>query len=43
MATRWSPGSPCAFNALDGGGIVPATKPQPDGTLVKVLARACRC
>ena len=28
--------------APDGSAIVPATKPQPDGTLVKALARAWR-
>jgi hypothetical protein len=28
--------------APDGGEIVPNSKPQPDGTLVKALARACR-
>jgi hypothetical protein len=28
--------------APDGGEIVPATKPQPDGTLAKALARAWR-
>jgi hypothetical protein len=28
--------------APDGSEIVPATKPQPDGTLVKALARAWR-
>jgi hypothetical protein len=26
--------------ALDGSAIVPISKPQPDGTLVKALARA---
>ena len=28
--------------APDGGEIVPTSKPQPDGTLVKALARAWR-
>ena len=28
--------------ALDGSELAPATKPQPDGTLVKALARAWR-
>jgi hypothetical protein len=28
--------------APDGSAIVPATEPQPDGTLVKALARAWR-
>ena len=28
--------------ALDGSEIVPATGPQPDGTLLKALARAWR-
>ena len=28
--------------ALDGSQIVPTTKPQPDGTLIKALARAWR-
>ena len=28
--------------APDGGEIAPGSKPQPDGTLIKVLARACR-
>ena len=28
--------------APDGSAIVPSSKPQPDGTLIKALARACR-
>jgi hypothetical protein len=28
--------------APDGSAIVPSSKPQPDGTLVKAIARACR-
>jgi hypothetical protein len=51
MATRWSSGIPRRFQrrggrkrivAPDGSEIVPTSKPQPGGTLIKAIARAHR-
>jgi hypothetical protein len=51
MGRRWSPGFRCASIAeaaasaswrRTGASLPPSTKPQPDGTLVKALARAWR-
>jgi hypothetical protein len=39
---RRGPRRPQGVVAPDGGEIVPTSKPQPDGTLVKALARAWR-